>query len=85
VLDSQAAAWAEPDGALPGGLTGREGQVLALIAQGLTNTEIASRRYVSRSTVKTHINQIFAKTGGRDRPQVIVYAHQHGVTSPSDA
>jgi DNA-binding NarL/FixJ family response regulator len=68
-----------PPGRLPDGLTEREGEVLALIAAGLSNAEIASRLYVSRSTVKTHINQIFAKTGSRDRPQAIVYAHRHGI------
>ena len=68
-------------GPLPDGLTEREAQVLALIAQGLSNTEIAATLYISRSTVKTHINQIFAKTGSRDRPQAIVYAHQHGITA----
>jgi DNA-binding NarL/FixJ family response regulator len=64
---------------LPDGLTEREGEVLALIAQGLSNGEIASQLFVSRSTVKTHINQIFAKTNSRDRPQAIVYAQQHGL------
>jgi len=53
--------------------------VLGLIAQGLSNAEIAARLYLSRSTVKTHINQIFTKTGSRDRPQAIVYAHRHGI------
>jgi DNA-binding NarL/FixJ family response regulator len=53
--------------------------VLALIAQGLSNAEIASQLFVSRSTVKTHINQIFAKTSSRDRPQAIVYAQKHGL------
>ncbi|MGC9155991.1 MAG: response regulator [Ferrimicrobium sp.] len=67
-------------GPLPDGLTEREGQVLALIAQGLSNTEIAATLYVSRSTVKTHINQIFFKTDSRDRAQAIVYAHRHGIT-----
>jgi DNA-binding NarL/FixJ family response regulator len=66
---------------LPDGLTEREGEVLALIAQGLSNAEIASQLFVSRSTVKTHINQIFAKTSSRDRPQAIVYAQQHGLGS----
>jgi len=64
---------------LPDGLTEREGEVLALIAQGLSNAEIASQLFVSRSTVKTHINQIFAKTSSRDRPQAIVYAQKHGL------
>jgi DNA-binding NarL/FixJ family response regulator len=64
---------------LPDGLTEREGEVLALIAQGLSNTEIAAQLFVSRSTVKTHINQIFAKTGSRDRAQAILYAQRHGL------
>ena len=68
-----------PGPGLPDGLTEREGEVLALIAQGLSNAEIASQLFVSRSTVKTHINQIFAKTHSRDRPQAIVYAQQHGL------
>lgn len=69
-----AATPAGPGPGLPGGLTEREGEVLALIARGLSNAEIASQLFVSRSTVKTHINQIFAKTGSRDRAQAIVYA-----------
>jgi DNA-binding NarL/FixJ family response regulator len=75
-------AGSAPGGSAPGlpdGLTEREGEVLALIAQGLSNGEIASQLFVSRSTVKTHINQIFAKTNSRDRPQAIVYAQQHGL------
>jgi DNA-binding NarL/FixJ family response regulator len=70
-------------GARPDGLTEREGEVLALIAQGLSNAEIASQLFVSRSTVKTHINQIFAKTGSRDRAQAIIYANSHGITPPN--
>ncbi|MEU9238509.1 response regulator transcription factor [Streptomyces sp. NPDC048385] len=70
--------------ALPDGLTEREAQVLGLIAQGLSNAEIAARLYLSRSTVKTHIHQIFAKTGSRDRPQAIVYAHRHGINAEDD-
>lgn len=72
------------DAALPDGLTEREGQVLGLIAQGLSNAEIAAKLYLSRATVKTHINQIFAKTGSRDRPQAIVYAHRHGIDADED-
>ncbi|MER7878611.1 response regulator transcription factor [Streptomyces solisilvae] len=71
-----------PADTLPDGLTGREAQVLVLIAQGLSNAEIAAKLYLSRSTVKTHINQIFAKTGSRDRSQAIVYAHRHALTAP---
>ena len=53
------------------GLTAREGEVLALIGDGLSNTEIAALLFVGVSTVKTHINAIFAKLGVRDRAQAI--------------
>ena len=62
---------------LPDGLTTREAQVLSLIADGLTNAQIASRLYVSEATIKTHINHIFAKAGVRDRAQAVAYAHSH--------
>jgi DNA-binding NarL/FixJ family response regulator len=64
---------------LPDGLTDREAEVLALIASGLSNNEIAERLYVAEATVKTHVNRIFAKTGSRDRAQAAVYAHRHGL------
>jgi len=68
-----------PTGALPDGLTVREAEVLAYLARGLSNQEIASALYVSEATVKTHINRIFAKTQSRDRAQAIVYAHDHSL------
>ena len=65
------------DKTLPDGLTQREAEILALIAKGLTNPEIAARLFLSSHTVKTHINRIFAKTGSRDRAAAIGYAHRH--------
>jgi DNA-binding NarL/FixJ family response regulator len=63
----------------PDGLTLREAEILALIAGGLTNTEIAARLFLSNHTVKTHISRIFAKTGSRDRAAAIGYAHRHSI------
>jgi DNA-binding NarL/FixJ family response regulator len=66
---------------LPDDLTPREGEVLGLIAQGLSNQEIAERLYISEATVKTHINNIFSKAGLRDRAQAVVYAMHHGLAA----
>jgi DNA-binding NarL/FixJ family response regulator len=73
------------DPELPDGLTPREAEVLALIAAGLTNTEIAQRLVVSGATVKSHVNHIFAKAGVRDRAQAVVYAYEHGLAEPGAA
>ena len=69
-------------GAPPSGLSPREAEVLTHIAAGLSNAEIAAALYVSEATVKTHINHIFAKTGLRDRAQLVGYAFRNGLASP---
>jgi DNA-binding NarL/FixJ family response regulator len=66
----------------PDELTPREAEVLAHIAAGLSNAEIASTLFVSEATVKTHVNHIFAKTGLRDRAQLVGYAFRNGLASP---
>ncbi|MFD5541660.1 response regulator [Streptomyces sp. NPDC127079] len=66
----------------PDGLTLRETEVLVLIAEGLTNQEIARRLHVSTATVKTHINNLFAKTGLKDRAQAVRYAYGKGMVRP---
>lgn len=63
------------------GLTTRELEVLALIAHGRSNAEIAGELYVSGATVKTHLNHLLAKTGSRDRAQLVAYAFRHGVAT----
>lgn len=64
------------------GLTARELEVLELVAQGRSNAEIADELFVSGATVKTHLNHLLAKTGSRDRAQLVAYAFRHGVTAP---
>ncbi|MFI7284629.1 response regulator [Micromonospora chersina] len=61
-------------------LTARETDVLALIGAGLNNTEIAERLYLSMSTVKTHVTNVLAKTGSRDRVRAAILAIQAGLS-----
>jgi DNA-binding NarL/FixJ family response regulator len=62
--------------------TPREAEVLTHIAAGLSNEEIAAALFVSSATVKTHVNHIFAKTGLRDRAQLVSYAFSTGLVTP---
>ncbi|MET8688834.1 response regulator transcription factor [Streptomyces sp. NPDC004732] len=59
-------------------LTGRESEVLRLMAAGLTNAEIAGRMGVGAATVKTHVASVLAKTGARDRTQAVIAAYEAG-------
>jgi DNA-binding NarL/FixJ family response regulator len=63
-------------------LTPRELDVLRLVGQGATNTEIATTLYVSEGTVKTHIGHIFTKLGLRDRSAAVIFAYDHGLVGP---
>jgi DNA-binding NarL/FixJ family response regulator len=66
----------------PDGLTARETEVLVLIADGFSNQQIAHKLHVSTATVKTHINNLFAKTGLKDRAQAVRYAYAKGLARP---
>ena len=75
---------AEP-GAPPGlaTLTDREREVVALVAEGLSNDEIAGRLVVSPLTAKTHVSRAMTKLAARDRAQLVVLAYAHGLAAPS--
>jgi DNA-binding NarL/FixJ family response regulator len=75
--------------ALPTGyaaLTDKEREVLDAVARGMSNAEIGGQIHASESTVKTHVGNVLRKLGLRDRVQVVVFAHEHGlVGDPGDA
>ncbi|MDF1603821.1 response regulator transcription factor [Nocardioides sp. YIM 152315] len=73
------------DSADPGVLTNREREVVALVAHGLSNDEIAERMVLSPMTAKTHVSRAMTKLGARDRAQLVVFAYQSGLVAPGAA
>jgi DNA-binding NarL/FixJ family response regulator len=65
-----------------GQLTDREREVLVLVAEGLSNDEIAARLVISPATAKTHVSRTMIKMGARDRAQLVVYAYEAGLIRP---
>ena len=73
---------AKTDASALAGLTDREREVLALVARGLSNAELAERIHVSLATAKTHIGHLLTKLGARDRAQLVMLAYETGLVAP---
>jgi DNA-binding NarL/FixJ family response regulator len=79
-----AARTKQPSGPAPAlaELTSREREVMALVAEGLTNAEIGERLFMSPATARTHVSRILTKLGARDRTQLVVMAYESGLVRP---
>jgi DNA-binding NarL/FixJ family response regulator len=72
----------QASGKILAGLTDREREVMALVAEGLSNDEIAARLFLSPLTAKTHVSRIMTKLNARDRAQLVVLAYETGLVTP---
>jgi len=72
----------QASGKILAGLTDREREVMALVAEGLSNDEIAARLFLSPLTAKTHVSRIMTKLNARDRAQLVVLAYESGLVTP---
>jgi DNA-binding NarL/FixJ family response regulator len=82
VAEFAARARRAPDSTRLADLTDREREVMALVAEGLTNDEIAGRLFLSPATARTHVSRILQKLGARDRSQLVVLAYESGLVRP---
>jgi DNA-binding NarL/FixJ family response regulator len=82
LIEEFAAKAKQPRAADLGPLTEREREVVALVAEGLSNEEIAGRLFVSPATAKTHVSRAMGKLGARDRAQLVVMAYESGLVRP---
>lgn len=79
VLDALDASHPSPNSRLPDALTGRELDVLRLLADGLSNREIGEQLFISGNTAANHVRNILAKTGSANRTQAAIFAARHGI------
>jgi DNA-binding NarL/FixJ family response regulator len=72
------------DSAALDALTEREREVMALVARGMSNDEVAAQLFMSPLTAKTHVSRILSKLGARDRAQLVVLAYELGLVEPGE-